>query len=61
MIKRPVEYTGEPCEKCGRVRVEVYTNGDLICEKCEWNATTKERESLDDLFDQYFEDKYKNK
>ena len=29
-------YTGEECEKCGRVRVEHYSDGVDICEKCRW-------------------------
>lgn len=29
-------YTGEPCEKCGRYRVERYENGKEVCEKCGW-------------------------
>lgn len=58
MVKQPIKYTGEACEKCKRVRVEIYNNGDSICEKCGWNTTTKEYESLDQLFDEYFEDKH---
>ena len=29
-------YTGEPCEECGRFRVEHYSKGFDICEKCQW-------------------------
>lgn len=29
-------YTGEPCENCGRVRVEHYSKGFDVCEKCRW-------------------------
>lgn len=29
-------YTGEACAKCGRVRVERYSNGFEVCEKCRW-------------------------
>ena len=29
-------YTGEECEWCGRVRVEHYSSGFDICEKCRW-------------------------
>ena len=29
-------YTGEPCKNCGRYRVEHYSSGFEICEKCRW-------------------------
>lgn len=29
-------YTGEECAKCGRVRVERFSNGYEVCEKCRW-------------------------
>lgn len=29
-------YTGEACTNCGRVRVEHYSKGFDICEKCNW-------------------------
>lgn len=38
----PLKYTGDSCERCNRVRVELYDNGHLICEKCNWNHVTKE-------------------
>lgn len=41
-LPTPIKYTSDNCEKCNRVRVEEYTNGHLICEKCDWNHTTKE-------------------
>jgi hypothetical protein len=28
-------YTGEPCQVCGRIRVYLRRDGQLICEKCE--------------------------
>lgn len=34
------EYTSEPCEHCGRVRVLEYGDGKKICEKCFWNQDT---------------------
>jgi ribosomal protein L37AE/L43A len=40
-------YTGEPCTKCSRVRVEAYENGDKICEKCRWNETKGQYEPDD--------------
>ena len=27
-------YIQKPCISCGRIRVEKYDNGNLICEKC---------------------------
>lgn len=29
-------YTGTPCPNCGRYRLEHYSKGFEICEKCEW-------------------------
>ena len=29
-------YNGEACENCGRYRVEHYSKGFDICEKCRW-------------------------
>lgn len=29
-----IKYTGQPCPKCGRYRLELYTSGLSICEKC---------------------------
>ena len=29
-------YCGEPCPECGRFRLEEYTNGKHVCEKCGW-------------------------
>ena len=29
-------YVSEPCPNCGRVRVEAYSGGKHICEKCNW-------------------------
>lgn len=29
-------YVSEPCPNCGRVRVEKYSGGKHICEKCSW-------------------------
>lgn len=34
-------YTGESCENCSRVRVELI-DGRKICEKCNWNQETSE-------------------
>ena len=31
-----IDYTGEACPNCGRVRVEAWTCGKRICEKCHW-------------------------
>jgi ribosomal protein L37AE/L43A len=40
-------YTETECTKCTRQRVELYENGDKICEKCNWNETTQEYENGD--------------
>lgn len=37
-------YSTSRCPNCGRMRVEHYQNGDLICEKCNWNSTTRQYE-----------------
>lgn len=29
-------YISEPCPNCGRVRVEKWSGGKHICEKCNW-------------------------
>ena len=31
-----IGYTGEKCPNCGRVRVEKWSCGYRICEKCNW-------------------------
>ena len=31
-----LEYTGEPCPNCGRVRVQKWSCGKHICEKCNY-------------------------
>jgi len=41
-LPKPIRYIGDECVKCGRVRVELYDNEHLICEKCNWNYTTNE-------------------
>ncbi|WP_461731963.1 hypothetical protein [Enterococcus sp. LJL128] len=44
-----IKYTGEACEHCNRVRVELLTDGDLVCEKCLWSQKSHEyRFDLDD-------------
>ena len=48
-------YTGEECENCGRVRVEHYSNGFDICDKCDW-CKQLERCVFDDDF--YEEEEY---
>lgn len=41
-LPEPVKYTGDACKKCGRVRVELLTDGDLVCEKCCYSQVTNE-------------------
>lgn len=36
-----VGYVRPSCCKCGRVRVEMYDNGNLICERCGTDQKTK--------------------
>ena len=31
-----IDYTGEPCPNCGRYRVQSWSCGKHICEKCHW-------------------------
>lgn len=31
-----IDYTGEVCPNCGRVRVDAWTCDKCICEKCHW-------------------------
>ena len=38
----PVEYIDEECVSCGRYRVEMYTDGRKVCEKCHYNQETNE-------------------
>ena len=35
-------YIGHPCCNCKRIRVEIYDNGNLICEKCGTDQKTKQ-------------------
>lgn len=44
-------YTGKECEYCGRVRVERYSNGAEICEKCRWCKQLGRFVSEDELYD----------
>lgn len=39
-----IGYTGDKCINCGRARVDLWENGDKICEKCNMNQETKEYE-----------------
>ncbi len=38
----PLKYVGFHCPNCGRIRVEVWSNGWHICEKCNWCIETKD-------------------
>ena len=50
-----IGYTGEACPKCGRVRVEEYTDGTKVCEKCEWNLTINDYDyEYEEKMDEYF-------
>lgn len=41
-------YVSESCPNCGRYRVEKYSGGKHICEKCNWCVEDKEYIYLDD-------------
>lgn len=37
----PLKYDGSRCPNCGRIRVELWSNGWHICEKCNWCIETQ--------------------
>lgn len=37
-------YIDKECINCGRLRVELFENGDEICERCKFNQLTEEFE-----------------
>lgn len=45
-------YISEKCEYCGRVRVEHYSNGVDICEKCRWCKQLQNFVTDDELYDE---------
>lgn len=45
-------YTGEECESCGRVRVEHYSEGFDICEKCRWCKQLQSFVTNEELYDE---------
>lgn len=47
-----IDYTGEACPNYGRVRVELWTCGKRICEKCHW-CIEDEAYEYDDEDDDY--------
>lgn len=38
----PIKYDGTECAYCGRLRVELYSDGKRICEKCDRDQATGE-------------------
>lgn len=38
----PLKYVGARCSNCGRIRVEIWSNGWHICEKCNWCIETQD-------------------
>lgn len=38
----PLKYTDDNCIGCGRARVELWSSGKRICEKCHLDQDTKE-------------------
>lgn len=59
MLKEVMYYVEGSCINCGRDRVEAYTNGDLICEKCSFNQLTEQFEDLDELALLQLEENYR--
>lgn len=45
------DYIGKPCEKCGRYRVEHFSKGFDICEKCQWCVQLGRYVSDDEIYD----------
>jgi ribosomal protein L37AE/L43A len=39
-----VRYTGDACPNCGRERLELLTNGKVVCEKCHWEPAAGDYE-----------------
>lgn len=37
-----LHYSPKECNNCGRLRVDVWENGDEICEKCNWDQDKNE-------------------
>lgn len=37
-----IEYLDKPCINCGRYRVELWTSGNEICDKCGFEQNSKE-------------------
>jgi len=42
-----IGYTEDACNNCGRMRVELYENGDRVCERCNWNQNKNKYEPTD--------------
>lgn len=55
--KKPIRYVESACYNCGRVRVELYDIGELICEKCGWNQSLRCYKDLDELAEKALEAK----
>lgn len=58
MVKHVLHYIEGTCINCGRARLEEYSNGDIICEKCEYNQQANEYEDLDVLAALQMEEQY---
>lgn len=54
-----IGYVDEPCENCGRVRVEKWDFGSgkfkHICEKCRWCVEEQGYVDVDAILDEAFE------
>ena len=49
-------YVSEPCPNCGRVRVEKYSGGKHICEKCHWCIEDEGYFNMDQYLEETEED-----
>ena len=50
MYGKCLGYSGEPCPKCGRVRLERYEDGHDVCEKCMWSPQENRYVTDEDIF-----------
>ena len=52
-----LDYTGDTCPNCGRVRIVATSSGKRVCEKCSWCIEDGEyyREDLEDDYCDHFD------
>jgi len=44
MKEKPTKYIAGNCKKCGRARIELWSDGKKICQKCHYNQDTNDYE-----------------